>query len=135
MYCYLNVVSMEKKIFSGSILKIHITGIEGELGIYPGHSQLLTIIKPGLLLIVHINKKKEHIYVSGGILEIQPKLITILSDIAIRGIDLDRNNIINAKNNTEKLIKKNYNNKKLSIKLSQAIAQLKVIEKMDKSKI
>ncbi|CAL4317639.1 ATP synthase epsilon chain [Buchnera aphidicola (Eriosoma grossulariae)] len=134
MNCYLNVVSLEKKIFSGKILKIKISGIEGELGIYPGHSQLLTMIQPGLLALTNIDKTTEYIYLSGGILEIQPQLITILSDTAIRGVDLDIELIKKSKKEVEKMIKNNVNKIDLKIKLIQTIAKLKVIEVMKKSK-
>lgn len=97
MNFYLDVVSVEKRIFSGLVKKIRVSGSEGELGIYPGHVQLLSIIKPGMVHIFHTEGKEECIYISGGILEVQPSIVSILSDIAIPAVDLDRRSILQAK--------------------------------------
>ncbi|XRX42610.1 MAG: ATP synthase F1 subunit epsilon [Buchnera aphidicola (Eriosoma harunire)] len=135
MNCYLNVVNMEKQIFSDFITKIQISSIEGQLGIYPSHSPLLTLIKPGLLLIILNNLKKKYIYLSEGILEVQPRLITILSKTAILGEHLNYEEIIKNKNEIEEKIKQNIvlNNKKnLKTELEQVIEKLKVIEVMKK---
>ncbi len=76
-------------MFSGLVEKIRVTGSEGELGIYPGHAPLLTAIKPGMIRIVKQHGHEEFIYLSGGILEVQPGSVTVLADTAIRGQDLD----------------------------------------------
>ncbi|QCI20761.1 F0F1 ATP synthase subunit epsilon [Buchnera aphidicola (Hyperomyzus lactucae)] len=138
MNFYLDIVSLKKRIFSGFVKKIRVSGSEGELGIYPGHAQLLSIIKPGGVYISHIeNKKKEYIYVSGGILEVQPTIVFILADVAIHAINLDRERILQTKKNAEEDI--NRKNTKIKqddilLKISKEIAKLRVLEMMDKFK-
>ncbi|QCI18582.1 F0F1 ATP synthase subunit epsilon [Buchnera aphidicola (Aphis nerii)] len=134
---YLDIVSFEKRIFSGLVEKIRVSGSEGEMGIYPGHTQLLSIIKPGIVYIFHQNKTEECLYISGGILEVQPSIISILADIAIRGVDLDRKRILEAKKQAEEFFK--YKDKKIKqddvlLKISKEIAKLRVLEIMDKFK-
>ncbi|QCI16856.1 F0F1 ATP synthase subunit epsilon [Buchnera aphidicola (Aphis helianthi)] len=135
---YLDIVSVEKRIFSGLVKKIRVSGSEGEMGIYPGHAQLLSIIKPGIVYIFHKNKAEECLYISGGILEIQPSIISILADIVIRGVDLDRKRILQAKKQAEEYYfkhqNKNINTDDLLLKISKEIAKLRVLEIMDKFK-
>jgi F-type H+-transporting ATPase subunit epsilon len=137
MNFHLDVVSLEKRIFSGEIKKLRVSGSEGELGIYPGHLQLLTLIKPGILYFVHKNQKKECLYISGGILEIQPFVVSVLADIAIRAIDLDRERILKDKKKAEEAVLDNsfkINKNHVLLKISQEIAKLRVLEIMDKFK-
>ena len=89
MTYHLDVVSAEQQMFSGLVEKIQVTGSEGELGIYPGHAPLLTAIKPGMIRIVKQFGHEEFIYLSGGILEVQPNSVTVLADTAVRSEDLD----------------------------------------------
>ena len=89
MTVHLNVVSAEEELFSGRIESLQITGSEGELGIMPGHAPLLTSLKPGMARIVKKGGNEEVIYLSGGMLEVQPNHVTVLADIAVRGDDLD----------------------------------------------
>ena len=89
MTYHLDVVSAELQMFSGLVEKIQVTGSEGELGIYPGHAPLLTAIKPGMIRIVKQHGHEEFIYLSGGILEVQPNSVTVLADTAVRSEDLD----------------------------------------------
>ena len=98
----LNVVSAEESLFSGSIESLQITGSEGELGIMPGHAPLLTSLKPGMARIVKKGGKEEIIYLSGGLLEVQPRSVTVLADVAIRGGDLDEEASLQAKERAEK---------------------------------
>jgi F-type H+-transporting ATPase subunit epsilon len=137
MTCQLNVVSIEKNIFFGVVQRIQISGSEGELGIYPRHSPLLTFIKPGYLYFLNTAGKEEYIYVSGGILEVQPSVITVLADVAIRAVDLDKNLILEKKQQVEEYIKKNNSyikNKKIIKELTEALAKLRIIQMMEKSK-
>ncbi|PPI88342.1 F0F1 ATP synthase subunit epsilon [Candidatus Pantoea edessiphila] len=125
----LDVVSSEKKLFSGLVQKIQLSGFEGELGIFPGHSPLLTTIKPGMIRIVNKEGKEEFIYLSGGIFEVQPNYSIVLADIAIRGNDLDESQALEDKLEAEKHLKdKNFNSSEAYIELSKAIAKLRVIE-------
>jgi F-type H+-transporting ATPase subunit epsilon len=84
-----DVVSAEKSLYSGQAKFVVLPGESGELGILPGHTPLITRIRPGLLKIVHEDGSEESIFVAGGLLEVQPNHVTVLSDTAIRGADLD----------------------------------------------
>src|SRR6185369_17504894 len=87
---HIDVVSAEQAIFSGEAEFVVLPGEAGELGIYPRHTPLITRIKPGVVEITPAGGgEKQLIFVAGGILEIQPKVITVLADTAIRGADLD----------------------------------------------
>ncbi|MFP3036713.1 MAG: F0F1 ATP synthase subunit epsilon [Arsenophonus sp. ER-BJ3-MAG3] len=131
MTYYLIVVSAEKQIFSGFIKKIQITGSEGELGIYFRHTPLLTTIKPGMIRITKEFGEEELIYLSGGILEVQPDSVIVLADTAIRGKELDEDKALKAKHETEEYMRKVDNNidyTKAASKLTKEIAKLRVIE-------
>ena len=87
---HVDVVSAEEQIFSGEAEFVVLPGIAGELGIYPRHTPLLTAIKPGAVRIKPAGGGEEElIFVAGGILEVQPQMVTVLADTAIRGADLD----------------------------------------------
>ena len=131
----LTVVSAEYKIFSGSVKSIQARGIEGELGILAGHIPLLTAIKPGIVKITLENGNEEVIYVSGGFLEVQPNLVTVLADVAIRGIELDENRILAAKRKAEENIvsrSSDANHELLTAKLSRELAKLRAYELTEK---
>jgi F-type H+-transporting ATPase subunit epsilon len=87
---HVDVVSAEESVYSGEAEFVVLPGEAGELGIYPRHAPLITRIKPGAVRIKPAGGGEEQlIFVAGGILEVQPKLITVLADTAIRGHDLD----------------------------------------------
>ena len=86
---HVDVVSAEEAIFSGEAKFVALPGEAGELGIYPKHAPLITRIKPGAVRILKDDDTEEFVFVAGGILEIQPNVITVLADTAIRGHDLD----------------------------------------------
>ena len=87
---HVDVVSAEEQIYSGEAEFVVLPGEAGELGIYPRHTPLITRIKPGAVRIkVPGQAEEEFVFVAGGILEVQPKLVTVLADTAIRGKDLD----------------------------------------------
>lgn len=123
----LSVVSAEKEIFNGNVVSVRVTGIDGELGVYAGHTPLLTSIKPGMVKYTLEDGKEEFIYVSGGFLEVQPTIVTVLADVAIRGEELDQQRILDAKRKAEDTLSKS-NNAELSAKLSREIAKLRVYE-------
>jgi len=128
---HLDVVSAEHKMFSGLVEKIQVTGSEGELGIYPGHAPLLTAIKPGMVRIVKEHNEEEYIYLSGGILEVQPSAVTVLADTAIRGKDLDEARAMESKRMAEERVNNSHGDvdfAQASADLSRAIAKLRVIE-------
>jgi F-type H+-transporting ATPase subunit epsilon len=86
---HVDVVSAEESIFSGEADFVILPGESGELGIYPRHAPLITRIKPGVVRIKVAGGAEERVFVAGGILEVQPKVVTVLADTAIRGKDLD----------------------------------------------
>nr|WP_187284229.1 F0F1 ATP synthase subunit epsilon [Candidatus Blochmannia vafer] len=132
----LHVVSVEKKLFDGIINKIQVMGVEGEMGIYPGHSPFITFIKPGILKISKLCNSEEYMYLSGGILEVQPNIVIILADMAIRAEDLDEKKAQESKRLAEEKIKnmtsRGVDYIKISTEISKAIAQLRLIELLKK---
>jgi len=131
MTTHLDVVSAEESLFSGRVSYLLVSGQEGDLGIMPGHTPLLTPIKPGMVKMVKQHGDEEVIYVSGGFLEVQPSGVTVLADTAIRGKDLDQAKAEEAKRAAEEQISnpsKDMDYARVAAKLAQAIAQLRVIE-------
>jgi F-type H+-transporting ATPase subunit epsilon len=136
MTIHVDIVSAEKSLYSGTAEVVIAPGQRGELGIYPRHTPLLTTLKPGSVRIKVPNQAEEElVYVSGGILEVQPHVVTILSDSAIRGVDLDEAKALEAKRAAEEAMK----DKAASIdyaqaqaELAQAVAQLAAIKKLRK---
>jgi len=98
---HIDVVSAEESIFSGEAKFVSLPGESGELGILPGHIPLITRIQPGPVRIEKPDGSDEFVFVAGGILEIQPKCITVLADTAIRGKDLDEAKVLEAKRRAE----------------------------------
>ena len=133
---HVDVVSNEASIYSGEAEFVVLPGVEGELGIYPRHTPLITRIKPGAVRIVPAGGGAEElIFVAGGILEVQPKAITVLADTAIRGHDLDEAKALEAK----KLAEDAMRNAKSDIDLAAATsefatmaAQLAAIQRLRK---
>ncbi|OOS00481.1 F0F1 ATP synthase subunit epsilon [Canicola haemoglobinophilus] len=127
----LTVVSAEQHIFNGEVKSIQATGTEGELGILAGHLPLLTAIKPGIIKITFEDDAEEVIYISGGFLEVQPTVVTVLADVAIRGEELDGERILEAKRKAEQNIvsgAKDANYEMLAAKLSKELAKLRAYE-------
>ncbi|MBT0730145.1 MULTISPECIES: F0F1 ATP synthase subunit epsilon [Rosenbergiella] len=128
---HLTVVSAEKEMFSGVVQHIQVSGSEGELGIFHGHTPLLTAIKPGLVRIVKQDNSEEIIYLSGGILEVQPNDVNVMADTAIRGEELDEAQALEAKRQAEESMSKNNTDVDYALasaELAKAIAKLRVIE-------
>ncbi len=136
MTLHVNIVSAEKLLYSGIAEAVIAPGARGELGIYPRHTPLLTTLKPGAVRIKVPNQAEEEvIYVSGGILEIQPHIVTILSDTAIRGGDLDEARALEAKRAAEEAMKDKaatMDYAQAQAELAQAIAQLAAIKRLRK---
>ncbi len=135
---HVDVVSAEEAIYSGEAEFVVLPGEEGELGIYPKHTPLITRIKPGTVRIKPADGGEEQlIFVAGGILEVQPNLITVLADTAIRGHDLDEAKAVEA----HKLAQENLANRTGKLEyaealaeLAQAAAQIAAIRKLRKRK-
>jgi F-type H+-transporting ATPase subunit epsilon len=136
MTIHVDIVSAEKTLYSGSAEVVIAPGQRGELGIYPRHTPLLTTLKPGSVRIkVPDQAEEELIYVSGGILEVQPNVVTILSDSAIRGADLDEAKAQEAMRAAEEAMKDKaatIDYAQAQIELAQAVAQLAAIKKLRK---
>ena len=131
----LTIVSAERKIFEGEVKQIQATGVEGELGILPGHTPLLTAIKPGIVKFTLKDGNEEVIYVSGGFLEVQPNIVTVLADVAIRGSELDTERIREAKRKAEENIvshASDVDHDLLVAKLSKELAKLRAYELTEK---
>ncbi len=118
-----DVVSAEESIFSGPAKFVALPGESGELGILPGHIPLITRIKPGAVRIEKDDGTEEFVFVAGGILEVQPHHITVLSDTAIRGRDLDEAKATEARKSAEEAIK----NAESDIDLAKATSELAVM--------
>ena len=128
------VVSSEKALFSGEASMVVAAGVAGELGILPRHAPLLTQIKPGLLKINLSDGREELLYVSGGILEVQPDKVTVLADVAQRGDELDEQRAQAAAAAAQEKIQAggDLDYAAAQAELAQAVAQLQAIEKLRK---
>jgi F-type H+-transporting ATPase subunit epsilon len=136
MTVHVDVVSAEEQIFSGLAEVVVVPGEMGELGIYPRHTALMTRIKPGAVRIKRPDQEQEElIYVSGGMLEVQPNVVTVLADTAIRGADLDEARALEAKQAAEEAIKNRTSDidyAAAQAELAEAIAQLRAIQQLRK---
>jgi len=103
---HVDVVSAEESIFSGEAKFVALPGEAGELGIYPRHTPLITRVRPGAVRIETADGGEEFVFVAGGILEVQPNTVTVLSDTAIRGKDLDEEKASKSKAAAEEALKK-----------------------------
>lgn len=134
MTVHVDIVSAEEEIFSGLAEFVALPGEAGELGILPGHMPLMTRIKPGAVrLKVQNQAEEELVFVAGGLLEVQPGLVTVLADTAIRGKDLDEAKALEAKRRAEEALQ-NQNAEidyaAAQAELAEAIAQLAAIKKL-----
>lgn len=133
MTLHLDIVSAEEEIFSGLAQQVTVTGSEGELGIKPGHTQLLTSLPPGQVEVTTQNGSIEVYYISGGFLEVQPYTTTVLSDTVVRAADLDEAAAIDAQKRAESALEAKTSEieyaKALS-ELAESIAQLQAIRKL-----
>lgn len=129
------VVSSEKSLYDGEAVMVVVPGVGGELGILPRHIPLLTTIKPGLLKINLPDGGEELLYVSGGVLEVQPQKVTVLADSAERGGDLDEKRAEEARRAAEADIASGavgLDYAKAQAELAQAAAQLRAIRRLRK---
>jgi F-type H+-transporting ATPase subunit epsilon len=132
---HVDVVSAEEQIFSGEAEFVVLPGEAGELGIYPRHTPLITRIRPGAVRIQKPGGDEELIFVAGGILEVQPKVITVLADTAIRGHDLDEAKANEALKKAEEARAKAQDKQEIAAvesELSTLAAQLAAIRKLRK---
>ncbi len=131
---HVDVVSAEEQIFSGEAEFVVLPGVLGELGIYPRHTPLLTEIRPGAVRIKMPGKtEEEFVFVQGGFLEVQPHLVTVLADTAIRAKDLDEARALDAKRSAEEAMQNKTSKEEIAkaeAELSSALAQLEAIRKL-----
>ena len=120
---HVDVVSAEEQIFAGEAEFVALPGEAGELGIYPQHTPLITRIRPGSVRIQTADGGEEFVFVAGGILEVQPDCVTVLSDTAVRGKDLDEEKANQAKQAAEEAVK----NAKSDIDLARAQTELAIM--------
>ena len=120
---HVDVVSAEESIFSGEAKFVALPGEAGELGIYPRHTPLITRIRPGSVRIQTADGGEEFVFVAGGILEVQPDCVTVLSDTAVRGKDLDEEKATAAKQAAEDAVR----NAKSEVDLARAQSELAIM--------
>lgn len=131
-----DIVSAESEIFHGNATMVVATGEEGELGIAPRHAPLITRLKPGQVRVIAENGEEQFFYVSGGILEVQPQVVTVLTDTAVRAKDLDEAAARKAKDEAERTLANRTDAVEIAqaqAELAQALAQLQAIERLRRS--
>ena len=137
MTMHLDIVSAETELFSGLAEVVVAPAIMGEVGIHARHTPMLTPLKPGEVKITKPGGEEEYIYVSGGMMEVQPSVVTILSDTAVRAHDLDEAAAMEAKQTAEEAIANRESDMDIAeaqSKLLEAVAQLRVIERLRKGR-
>lgn len=137
MTMHLDIVSAENEIFSGRAEVVVAPAIMGEVGIHARHTPMLTPLKPGEVKITKQGGEEEFIYVSGGMMEVQPSIVTILSDTAVRAQDLDEAAAMEAKQAAEEAISNRESDMDIAeaqSKLLEAVAQLRMIENFRKKR-
>jgi F-type H+-transporting ATPase subunit epsilon len=130
-----DIVSAQQAIFSGAAEMVFAPAVMGEVGIAPRHSPMLTFLKAGDVRVRLPDGAEESFYVSGGILEVQPHIVTILSDVGVRARDLDEAKAIEAKERAERILsttKAEMEYAKAEAELAQAVAQLRAIQRLRK---
>jgi F-type H+-transporting ATPase subunit epsilon len=137
MTIHVDIVSAEQEIFSGLAEAVFASAEMGEVGIYPRHTPLLTRLKPGEVRVLRDNGTEEQFYVSGGMLEVQPHVVTVLADTASRAADVDEAAALQAKEAAERALKDKSAKRDIAEaqkELAEAMAQLRAIERLRKSK-
>jgi len=131
---HVDVVSAEEQIYSGEAEFVVLPGVLGELGIYPRHTPLFTQIKPGAVRIkVPGQAQEEFVFVQGGYLEVQPHIVTVLADTAIRAKDLDEKAALDAKRAAEEAMQNKSSKEEIAhaeAELASALAQLEAIRRL-----
>ena len=131
-----DIVSAEAEIFHGTATLVVASGEMGELGIAPRHAPLITRLKPGYVRVVAEGGEEQFFYVSGGILEVQPQVVTVLADTAVRAKDLDEASALRAKEQAERALADRTDAVEIAqaqAQLAQAAAQIQAIEQLRKA--
>ncbi len=133
MTMHVDVVSAESSIFSGTAELVFAPAREGEVGVLPRHTPYLTQLKPGQVRVVKLGGEEETFFVSGGMLEVQPHVVTVLADTALRAKDIDEAAALQAKERAEQAMRDRTGEMEFAeaqAELAQAIAQLQMIQKL-----
>jgi F-type H+-transporting ATPase subunit epsilon len=130
---HVEIVSAEREVFSGDVEILFAPARMGEVGILPGHAAMLTPLRPGEVRVQLVGGEQQAFYVSGGMLEVQPKVVTVLSDTAIRAHDIDEAAVMKAKQEAEDALE-NRSDKldftKAQAELAELAAQLQTIQRL-----
>ena len=133
MPMHVDIVSAETEIFSGEADMVFAPAVLGEVGIAPGHTPLLTQLGPGEVRLQFPDGKDEAFYVSGGMIEVQPKVVTILSDTALRAEDLDEAAVMKAKEDAEAALSDSdsaIDYARARAELAETVAQLQTLNRL-----
>lgn len=128
-----DIVSAEAEIWSGQAAAVFATGTQGELGIYPRHTPLITQLKPGPVRVLDESGEEQFFFCGGGVLEVQPHIVTVLADTAMRGDDLDAVAAQKAKEEAERALADRTETMEVAeaqAKLAEALAQLQALEQL-----
>ncbi|SCZ62977.1 F0F1 ATP synthase subunit epsilon [Thiohalomonas denitrificans] len=126
----LHIVSAHEQVFSGEVSMVSVASVQGELGILPRHTPLMTLLNPGEARLKLPNGEYEYIYVSGGMMEVQPHEVTILADTVLRGEQIDKQAALEAKRRAEEVIRTSilYTDRDHArVELMKALAQLRTL--------
>lgn len=137
MTLHLDIVSAETEIYSGPAEMVFAPAVGGEMGILPRHTPVLTFLRPGEVRIRKPGGEEEHIYVSGGVLEVQPHMVTVLSDTAMRAHDIDESAAQEAKQRAEQILRdktSSFEYAEAEKELAQAVAQLAALQNLRKKR-
>jgi F-type H+-transporting ATPase subunit epsilon len=132
---HVDIVSAEGELYSGPAAAVFAAASQGELGIYPRHAPLLTLLKPGEVRVLPPDGEEQHFFVGGGVLEVQPSKVTILADTALRAKDIDEAAALAAKQRAEDALRDKVGHltqAEALAELARAAAQLKLIERLRK---
>jgi len=133
MTIHVDIVSAEAEIFSGLVEMLFAPAVMGEVGVLPGHAPLVTSLKPGEIRVRLPGGEEQSFFVSSGMLEIQPHVITVLSDTAQRASDLDESSALEAKERAERMLadhQADFDEAQARAELAQAAAQLQAIRRL-----
>ena len=137
MTMHVNIVSAESEIYSGTVIQVFAPAEMGEVGVLPRHAPMLSTLKAGVVRVIPQEGEEQTFFVSGGILEIQPHVVTILSDTALRATDIDEAAALEAKTRAETAMKDKASDMdyaKAKSELIEAIAQIEALKKIRKKK-
>jgi F-type H+-transporting ATPase subunit epsilon len=132
---HVDIVSAEGELFSGPAAAVFAAASQGDIGIYPRHAPLLTLLKPGEVRVQPPEGDEQHFFVGGGVLEVQPSKVTILADTALRAKDIDEAAAVAAKQRAEDALRErpgHITQAEALAELARAAAQLKLIERLRK---